>query len=557
MSIHDFPEPGEGPGRVLELFPRPAAPRLPAPSRERFQPLRAGILNVWQYDDQELRFHDGRLILRGENGTGKSKALEVLLPFLFDADLSPQRLDPFGGTSRTMEWNLLLGGRYESRVGYVWLELGRLAGEGEEGPREVYWTLGCGLRATQRVRRVDSWYFLTRRRVGQDLPISTGKTPFLKEQLRQQIGDDGWVFETGREYREKLDSHLFGLGEDRFSTLRHLLLQLRRPHLSERLDPNTLSEILKESLPPLDSDLIGQLSEGFERLDNEQKELARVEAATAGVASFLEIYREYGQGVARGRAAEVRQSDSRYHKTAGEVREAEEARTLLEARLDGLAAREQEMETALVATRGTLRALEQSEAMRSVEAIRAKREQAEDLARQAARDRDDAARGARQVVEHRRGFENAGQEARRRDGEHQEAVRRALRATAEARLEAVGSAALEALPGRAGAAEAVVRAAVRRGEEAVAELKRLAGERDRACRREEGAEVRQREADARLRAAIERSFAARNEIESRRGELEEALSAWWSGLTELRLDEPAFALLGNRVAQIAAGDGGD
>ncbi|HKV09807.1 MAG TPA: TIGR02680 family protein, partial [Thermoanaerobaculia bacterium] len=141
--------------------------------------------------------------------------------------------------------------------------------------------------------------------------------------------------------------------------------------------------------------------------------------------------------------------------------------------------------------------------------------------------------------------------------EHQEAVRRALAAAAEARLEAVGSAALEALPGRAGAAEAVVRAAVRRGEEAVAELKRLAGERDRARRREEGAEVRRREADARLRAAIERSFAARSEVESRRGELEEALSAWWSGLTELRLDEPAFALLGNRVAQIAAGDGGD
>lgn len=563
MPIHESPEPGESPGRLLEFLPGteappPPLPDLPVPSRERFQPLRAGIVNVWQYDEQELRFEDGRLILRGENGTGKSKALEVLLPFLFDADLSPQRLDPFGGTSRTMEWNLLQGGRYESRVGYVWLELARRANEGEDGPREVYWTLGCGLRASQRTRRVDSWYFLSRHRVGGGLALlSPGKAPFLKDQLRQQIGEDGWVFDTGREYREKLDSQVFGLGEDRFSTLRHLLLQLRRPHLSERLDPNTLSEILKESLPPLDSDLIGQLSEGFERLDNEQKELARVEAAAAGVTSFLEIYREYGRGIARGRAAEVRQSDSRYHKTAGEVREAEEARELLETRLDGLAGREREMDAGLAVTRGAIRVLEQSEAMRSVEAIRAKREQAESLARRASQDREDTDREARHVAERQRGFESAGREARQLDGEREESARRALAAAAEARLEAVCSAALEALPERAPAAEATVRAAVRSRGEGVAELKRLASERDRARLREEGAQERLQEADARLRAAVERSFAARGDVERQRGELEEALSSWWSGLSELRLDEAAFALLRERIVRIAAGEGGD
>ncbi|RPH54623.1 TIGR02680 family protein, partial [bacterium] len=217
----------------LDLFQQMEPPPLPAvdlpvPARERFQPLRAGILNLWQYDDQELRFESGRLILRGENGTGKSKALELLLPFLLDADLSPQRLDPFGGSSRTMEWNLLQNGRYESRVGYVWLEMGRTeAADGET--TNVYWTLGCGLRASQRARRVDAWYFLTRRRVGGDLALLfPNRTPLSKDQLRQQIGEDGWVFDTGRDYREKLDAQVFGLGEDRFATLRHLLLQLRR-----------------------------------------------------------------------------------------------------------------------------------------------------------------------------------------------------------------------------------------------------------------------------------------------------------------------------------------
>jgi len=38
-------------------------------------------------------------LLRGQNESGKTKALEVLLPFLLDASLQPQRLDPFGSTA--------------------------------------------------------------------------------------------------------------------------------------------------------------------------------------------------------------------------------------------------------------------------------------------------------------------------------------------------------------------------------------------------------------------------------------------------------------------------
>lgn len=518
--------------RVLELFPEPRRVEddLPRPNRK--------------------RFHDGRLILRGENGTGKSKALEVLLPFLLDADLSPQRLDPFGGTSRTMEWNLLLGGRHDSRVGYVWLEMGRRSEETEE---EEYWTLGCGLRASQRTHRVDSWYFLTRRRMGSGLALTVHRTPILKDQLRQQIGsigEEGWVFDTGREYREKLDVLLFGLGEDRFSTLRHLLLQLRRPHLSERLDPQTLSETLKESLPPLDSFLIGQLSESFERLDNDQKELVRVEAAATGVASFLGLYREYGRGVARARALEVRQAESRYHKTAAEVREAEEEHGRLEARLGELALEERGTELGIEASRGKVRALEQSEAMRSAEALRAKRENATLLAQQEVRSRNDAELEARRAAERRRDLGKAEDEARQAREENETRAAMARTAAREAGLEPVHSAALEALPGRPAAAEATVRAAVRQREEGVAELQGVLAERERARHREELAHERLREADAQVRAATERSQAARAEADRRREELDAALLAWWQGLTELRLE--AADLSGDLAANLAA-----
>ena len=44
---------------------------LPHPSTERWQPLRIGLVDLFYYDDEQFWFHDGRLLLRGNNGTGK------------------------------------------------------------------------------------------------------------------------------------------------------------------------------------------------------------------------------------------------------------------------------------------------------------------------------------------------------------------------------------------------------------------------------------------------------------------------------------------------------
>ena len=55
---------------------------------------RAGIINVYQYGNETLDFGGGRLLLRGVNGSGKSTAMNMLLPFLLDADTGT------GGTVR-------------------------------------------------------------------------------------------------------------------------------------------------------------------------------------------------------------------------------------------------------------------------------------------------------------------------------------------------------------------------------------------------------------------------------------------------------------------------
>ena len=73
--------------------------------------MRAGLVDMFYYDAEEFWFHDGRLLLRGNNGTGKSKVLALTLPFLLDGELAPHRVEPDGDRQKKMEWNLLLGGR--------------------------------------------------------------------------------------------------------------------------------------------------------------------------------------------------------------------------------------------------------------------------------------------------------------------------------------------------------------------------------------------------------------------------------------------------------------
>ncbi len=55
----------------------------------RFVPTRAGIINLWDYRDEEFLFVDGWLVLRGPNGSGKTKALEVLFPYVLDGRIKP------------------------------------------------------------------------------------------------------------------------------------------------------------------------------------------------------------------------------------------------------------------------------------------------------------------------------------------------------------------------------------------------------------------------------------------------------------------------------------
>lgn len=85
---------------------------------------RAGLVNFWYYDEEIFEFSNGRLLLRGSNGSGKSVTMQSFIPLLLDGNKSPERLDPFGSKARKIE-NYILGdddnGKEES-IGYLFME---------------------------------------------------------------------------------------------------------------------------------------------------------------------------------------------------------------------------------------------------------------------------------------------------------------------------------------------------------------------------------------------------------------------------------------------------
>lgn len=304
----------------------PSTP-LPTPGRTRWQPLRAGLVDLFYYDAEEFWFRDGRLLLRGNNGTGKSKVLALTLPFLLDGELAAHRVEPDADPKKRMEWNLLLGGEHPhpERLGYTWIEFGRL--DEDEQPR--FTTLGCGLKAAAGRGITRHWFFVTDRRVGPEpeeggLRLVDGTGVALShDRLEEALGERGTVYTSARAYRRAVDEKLFRLGEQRYGALVDLLVQLRQPQLSKRPSEKALSKALTESLPPVDQAVVTDVAEAFRSLDEEKDQLAAMVTAEQAAGTFLKHYRRYARIAARRKARAPRLTHSRYEAQRTELGGAE------------------------------------------------------------------------------------------------------------------------------------------------------------------------------------------------------------------------------------------
>ncbi|MGW0711257.1 TIGR02680 family protein [Streptomyces sp. NPDC002643] len=308
-------------------------------SEVRFKPTRAGVIGLWDYTDEEFVFAAGRLVLRGHNGSGKTKALEVLFPLVLDGVLDARRLDPFSGEERTMKSNLLYKGQ-ESAYGYVWMEFARTDPDGEV--LEAV-TVGIGMRVTKAMSTPARFFFVTDGRVGIDFGLLDGASRPLREKALETLLGKKAIFDTAEAYREKIDDRLFGLGRERYSQLVSLLLQLRRPLLAKDLDPVKLSDTLTAGLRPVDDDLILQAARDFENLAEIQALLNALTGADTAVRNFLREYTTYLRAHARDRVDHV---TGRIQDTAAQCEKIKEAAQDRRTSEQQLASAQQERDTA-------------------------------------------------------------------------------------------------------------------------------------------------------------------------------------------------------------------
>ncbi len=288
---------------------------------DRYRLSRAGVLNVWQYDDQVFEFADGRLLLRGSNGAGKSKTLEMLLPFVIDGDRA--RMTASARHHTSLVWLMLDGYTGQNRAGYLWVEFAR----GEETI-----TCGVGIRASQSARTATPWYFTFPGRINDDLLLEDDAGPLARERLRAEIEPrGGHLFDSARPYKQHVGRLLFGLEPARYDELLRLLYWLRQPQVGEDIEPARLAEQLVQALPALDDDAVRAAGDTFDELAAFGEQLDRQRRSAEAVAAFASVYGDYAREILRHRGGSLVEE---HRERARRAREVERCAALV-AELDG------------------------------------------------------------------------------------------------------------------------------------------------------------------------------------------------------------------------------
>lgn len=313
--------------------------------QNRWQMNRAGLLNFWYYDEETFDFTDGKLLLRGSNGSGKSVTMQSFLPVLLDGKKSSDRLDPFGSKARKME-DYLLGEKEivdrDERTGYLFIEYKRI-------DTNQYVTAGIGLQA-KRHKPLKFWGFVItdNRRIGTDLELykkerqgtEVKKVPRSRTELETLIGGGGQVVQTQGEYMKLVNKHIFGFETiEAYEELIKLLIQLRSPKLSKEFRPTVIYEILEAALPPLSDEDLRHLSDTIEQMDQTKQQIEQLERELDSLGKLNKAYDTYNQRYIADQAMEYRKACRKVNKEEKELEEQNQKRESLEKEI-GLVSKE-------------------------------------------------------------------------------------------------------------------------------------------------------------------------------------------------------------------------
>lgn len=247
--------------------------------------------------------------LRGVNGSGKSTAMNMLLPFLLEADT--RKIDAAGEQTGVLRSWMLADTDETQRIGYRWIECSR---------------------ADRSTDRVTPWRFSTPRRPRIDFSLTAQRIPLAIDALRAELGTDA-VFTTPADYRAEIARRFFG-GADPSGYLA-LLHQVRNPRVGDRIDAD-LPRRLQEALPPVPEEAIADAAQPLEDLEGHHRHnVTALTKTDRALGSVLDTYRHYARRVllaTAGRTAEaVSSARSAAHRrgrlrTVAEAAETEERR---------------------------------------------------------------------------------------------------------------------------------------------------------------------------------------------------------------------------------------
>ncbi len=281
---------------------------------------RIGFVNFWLYDEEDFTFVDGKLLLRGQNGSGKSITTQSFIPFVLDGDRTPSRLDPFGSSDRRMEYYFLGEEGKDESTGYLFLEF-------QKADTQEYRTIGIGQRA-KRGKPMDFWGFLLLdgRRIGYDLwlykEVGSTKIPYDKRDLKLELGEGNPLTGSQSEYKKLVNQYIFGFRKaEQYEQFIKLLVKVRAPKLSKEFKPTKVYEILNDSLQTLTDEDLRPMVDAMEKMDEIQDSLEMLNRAFADVKIIRNEYTRYNQYML-GKKAQA---------YLGKKQEAEEAKRQLEA----------------------------------------------------------------------------------------------------------------------------------------------------------------------------------------------------------------------------------
>ena len=368
-------------------------------------------MNVYQYGNETLHFGGGRLLLRGVNGSGKSTAMNMLLPFLLDGDT--RRIDAAGEQSGVLR-SWMLSGRDEPQPqGYLWIELAR---------GDAYTTFGCGIRANRSTERVTTWWFITERRPGIDLHLVEGRIPLTADKLRAVI-EPGVVYsqEHRAAYRDDLRKRLFG-GADLEQHL-HLLRIVRNPRVGDRLDAD-LPQYLVDALPQLSEAALEDAAKPLEDLEEHRRNVADLSRTAEALAAIQHVYRSYARTELHRIVADLLGAVGHHDRMERAEARAAKAQRAASQRLDEATRAKEEQERQIDVLRERIRALETSEAYQSGAQLNDLRSHVESLGRSVESAREEVDRRRDETDHARDAVEKAHRET---DTEHDELRERLAR----------------------------------------------------------------------------------------------------------------------------------